>query len=368
VVIAHILSSLGIGGQERVALDLARGQLLRGHQTIAIALAQPPSGPPHDLIASEFREGGVEVVTCAKRGGFDATLALRLALVLRRRGVTLAHTHNPLALIYGVAAAELARTRVVHTKHGANPMPARRLWLVRAAGARTRAYVAVSSAAAQVARERREAPLRRICVIRNGIDLARFEPSSSRREAVRRELGLPAAAWVVGTVARLAPEKDVATLVRAAAPLLGPQHRLAIVGDGAERAALAGMVSSLGLTPFVHFLGARRDIWRLLPALDVFALTSRSEGQPLVLSEAMATGLPIVATRVGGVPQVVPPDVGVLAPPGDAPAVGRALASLEKDRLLGENYGKRARIVAMERDSATRMLDEYMALYEQVLA
>jgi glycosyltransferase involved in cell wall biosynthesis len=284
-------------------------------------------------------------------------------------GVEIVHTHNPQPLIYGAPAARLAGARAVHTKHGANPDGGRRLLLRRAAARLCGAYVAVSETTAEVARQNREAPDAKLRTIPNGIDLDRFQPDGRERTAVRAELGIPEAAWVVGTVGRLAPEKDQLLLLSAMAPLLGPEHRLLIVGDGPERPRLEAAAAALGArTGFVFLAGAREDVPRLYQAMDLFALTSRTEGLPLVLPEAMAAALPVVATAVGGIPTVVEEGAtGYLVPAGDERALQDRLSRLASDRRLGEDLGQRGRARALERYSAERMVREYLELYQALL-
>ncbi|MBI4512071.1 MAG: glycosyltransferase [Deltaproteobacteria bacterium] len=363
LVVAHVLSSFGMGGQERVALDLAVGQKQAGLRVIAVSLAPRPDGP----LAGDFAAAGVPTRTVAKRQGFDMTLPFRLAWHLRKERVGLVHTHNPQPLIYGAPAARLAGAAVVHTKHGANPSGQRRMVLRRVAATMVDAYVAVSELTAEVARKGREVDVARLHVIPNGIDLSRFGPDAAARRAVREELGIPEGAWIVGTVGRLSPEKNQALLLKAAAPVLGDGFRVVVVGSGAEENALRALGASFPRGELIHFTGARRDVPRLLAAFDVFALTSRTEGLPLVIPEAMASGIPVVATAVGGIPNVVDEGVtGFLVPSGDEDALRRRLVELAGDAALAQGIGGEARRVALERYSAERMVREYLGLYERV--
>ena len=138
--IVHVLSSFGVGGQERVALDLAIGQRARGHDVRVISLAPPPDG----AMADEFREHGIGVDRVVKRDGLDATLVPRLAKRLHELGAQVVHTHNPLPLIYGAPAARLAGAAAIHTKHGVNPGSRGHRVLRRIAARFTHAFVAVS--------------------------------------------------------------------------------------------------------------------------------------------------------------------------------------------------------------------------------
>ncbi|HEY0482125.1 MAG TPA: glycosyltransferase [Kofleriaceae bacterium] len=364
--IVHVLSSFGMGGQERVAFDLAVSQLRAGCEVTVLSLAPPPDGP----LAAELRAAGIEVARVARqREGIDPILILRLARWLRRHRVDLVHTHNRMALIYGAPAGRLARARVVHTKHGKNPRGGTRLAAGKLAARAVDAFVAVSDETADVARRRREIDERRLMVITNGIELGRFHPAPAGRERVRRELGIDAGAWVIGTVGRIAAEKNHALLVNAMAPLLGPGTRLIIAGDGPLLPALTELVAARGVASFVHLLGARYDVPDILNALDSFVLSSDTEGLPLVVLEAMATGLPVISTRVGGVPNVLEEGVtGFLVPAGDEQGLRDRAAQLRADPAATRALGERARSVAVSRYSAERMQRDYLELYARVLA
>ena len=351
-----MLSSYGVGGQERVALDLAIGQRARGHRVAVISLAAAPDG----AMADEFREAGIVVDRVAKRGGLDATLVPRLALAFRRHGADVVHTHNPLPLIYGAPAARLVGARAIHTKHGKNPGTRGLIALRRAAARLVHAFVAVSETTAEQARHQRDAKL--VHVIPNGIRLDRYAPDPAARAAIRTELGL-GDAWVVGTVGRVDDNKNQIMLVRALAPTLGRDHRLVIVGDGPAREALAAEVAKLPDPSTVILTGRRMDVPRVVHAFDVFALSSVLEGLPLVVPEAMAAGLPIVTTAVGGLPSVVDEGHTGLLVPVDEAAMRQALGRLANDHALAARLGTNARTVALERYSADRMVEAYLALY-----
>lgn len=358
--IVHVLSSFGVGGQERVALDLSIGQRARGHEVSVLSLAPAPDG----AMAEEFAQAGVAVGRVPKRDGVDPTLVPRLARELRRRGADVVHTHNPLPLIYGAPAARLAGAAAIHTKHGINPGGPGVRMLRRGAARLVHAFVAVSDTTAAQARMQHDAPRERLHTIPNGIRLDRYAPDPEARAAARVELGL-GDAWVVGTVGRLDPYKNQALLVRAMAPLLSSRVRLVLVGEGPSRPEVEAAVAALPEPRWVVLAGRRMDVPRLVHAFDVFALSSTSEGLPLVVPEAMAAGLPIVATSVGGLPGVVDQDETGLLVPVDEQALGAALARLERDRDLARAMGARAREAALARFSHDRMVEAYLALYDQ---
>jgi glycosyltransferase involved in cell wall biosynthesis len=359
--IVHVLSSFGVGGQERVALDLAIGQKARGHDVAVVSLAPPPDG----AMADEFREHGIAVDRVAKRAGVDARLVPRLARVLRDHAADVVHTHNPLPLIYGAPAARLTGAAAIHTKHGINPGSRGHRLLRRAAAQLTHAFVAVSDTTEQQARAQKDAPACRLHMIANGIRLDRYHPDPAARAATRLELGLPADAWVIGTVGRIDENKNQALLVRAMGPLLSERVRLVIVGDGPDRASVEAEIANLREPRYVVMTGRRMDVPTIMPAFDVFALSSRSEGLPLVVPEAMAAGLPIVTTAVGGLPSVVDEGVtGLLVPVEERP-LRAALSKLVANRELARKLGAQARDAALARYSADRMVDAYLELYRQ---
>ncbi|WP_146649386.1 glycosyltransferase [Labilithrix luteola] len=361
--VAHVLSSLHLGGQERVALDLASYQKSAGWEVTALSLAPLPEG----LLAKDFRAAGVAVETFEKRAGVDVALAVRVGLWMRGR-FDLVHTHNPAALLYGAPAAALARIACVHTKHGANPRGGRRLMANRLAGRLVDAFVAVSPETAEVARKRNEVAESKLRVIANGIDLERFRPDPAARDATRAALGIDRSAWVVGTVGRLAVEKNQSLLLRAIAPLLEPDGHILLIGDGPLAESLSALAIELRVERRVHLLGARPDVPALLNALDVFALSSLTEGLPLVIPEAMATGLPVVSTAVGGIATVVEEGrTGFLVPTGDEALLRAKLAALQRDRELGRACGARGRSAAIARYTADRMRRDYQELYERIL-
>jgi glycosyltransferase involved in cell wall biosynthesis len=158
-------------------------------------------------------------------------------------------------------------------------------------------------------------------------------------------------------------------MLRAVAPLLGPKTRLIIAGDGPLLPPLKELAAQLQITAHAHLLGVRRDVPAILNALDVFAMSSDTEGLPLGVLEAMATALPVVSTRVGGIPNVIEENrTGFLTPAGDEVALRDALAKIAAVPATARAFGHRARSDAMEKYSAERMGREYLDLYARVLS
>lgn len=210
-------------------------------------------------------------------------------------------------------------------------------------------------------------PRDRVVVIPNGVDSRRFGAGVANGDGGAPRNGMP----VIGSVGCLAPRKDYGTLLAALGTLKseGRRFRAMLVGDGPERAQLETLAGSLGLADRVEFLGERPDVERLLPQMDVFALSSREEGIPNALLEAMAAGRPSVATAVGGTPEVLTDgETGWLVPAGDAAALAGALREALEDRAEAGRRGSAARHAVESRMGIDAMVRRYETLYRDVVS
>ncbi|MFW5740617.1 MAG: glycosyltransferase [Myxococcota bacterium] len=360
--IQHVIGTYQVGGAERCALQLAREQQQAGHDVSVVSLG---SGP----LAEQFASTGLPLGLIEKKARLDPTLPPRLALHFALHRADVVHTHNPPALIYAGSAARSVRARLVHSKHGVNRDKHHRVWLRSTVGRLAHALVAVSDETARVALEQGEARPERIRVIQNGVDVSQFRPRPEAGKAARAELGIEPDVWVIGSVGRFVPDKNYGLLIRAAAPILRTGGtRLVLVGDGPERDKLQSMARELGVDRWVRFPGIRHDTHDLLSAMDVFALSSRTEGLPLALLEAMATALPIVATRVGGIPAAVQDDVsGLLVEAGDREHLTEALRKLVQVPSMARAMGQRARETAVDRYGLAAVAERTTALYVRLL-
>jgi glycosyltransferase involved in cell wall biosynthesis len=362
--IAHVLESFAIGGGERVALEVAAMQAEHADDVWAITLADGDAP-----LGSEFRERHVETVAIPKGEGIDYLLVPRLAHWLVRSKIEIVHAHHPLALIYAAPAARMTGARVVYTMHGAAPDVARRMFLRRIASRLVDAFVVVSPSLTETAVQAEGSPPDKVSVIPNGVDTLRFRADAIDRRRARADLGLKESDWVVGTAARLAPEKDQAMMISAIAPLIHQGAYLLIAGEGQERASLEALAAELKVENNVRFLGSVADVPHFLRALDVFALSSRLEGLPVSILEAMATGLPVASTAVGGIASVIMnEDTGVLVQPGDQEALRRAFELLRAEPGRGRGIGYRARQWVVQNYSARRMQKQYAELYQNLFS
>ena len=207
-------------------------------------------------------------------------------------------------------------------------------------------------------------PESRIEVVHNGIEIGPV-PTREDRAAIRARLGVSPTILVIGTVARLDPVKDLTSLIDALAlpPLVQRQTVLVVVGDGPERGRLEGLVSERGLAGRVHFLGHRDDARAWLAGFDVFANSSISEGISLTVLEAMAAGLPVVATSVGGTPEIITEACGRLVPARRPERLGMALGALGDDLRLRSALGAAARVRVEQHFAIERMAGRYLDMY-----
>jgi glycosyltransferase involved in cell wall biosynthesis len=356
--IVHVVLCLDVGGQERLILSLSRELAARGHDVRVLSLT------PGGALRQEF--AGIPTFDVPHEGGTRPSTLAKIARAFIGLSPDVVHTHNAAPLIYAAPAARVALVRrVVHTKHGSNTYPTGALWLARAAARAVSAFAAVSEETAVTARRDERPAAAKLRVVPNGIPLAQFARDREAGRHVRAELGIAEDAVVIGTVGRLVSEKDYPLLVRAAAPLLSAKLRLVLVGDGPSRGEIEAAIPKEA-APFVTLTGLRSDVPRVMSAFDVFCLSSRTEGLPLVVPEAMACGLPVVATRVGGLPGIVPREVGRLVDHGDASALRAELAALASDAPLRARLGDAAHVYATRRFSLARMADDYERLYEGV--
>jgi sugar transferase (PEP-CTERM/EpsH1 system associated) len=365
--VCHLLYSLEMGGAEVLATRLGRHFAGR-FRTLFVCLRNV------GVLGEQLRRDGFPVYGLDRRPGMDWNCALQLARVLRTERVALVHAHQIPAFVYGSIARLLApRPPILFTEHGlthARTHRRKRMLTNRLLLQRRDRVVAVGQAVRRALIDHEGFPGSRVRVIYNGIPDAPFLQGAGTRAAVREELGLAPDSFVLFQVGRLDPIKDHATALRALERVAArrPDVRLVLVGDGPEKGRLQELSDRHGLGPRVRFLGLRHDVPRLLACADLVLLSSTSEGIPLALIEAMAAGLPVASTDVGGVPEVVTHGAtGLLAPAGDEGALAGAVLRLAGDAPLRRQMGERGRERARTTFSEDQMYAGYRALYEEML-
>ena len=359
--ILHVLPDFAAGGAEHIALHLLR-------QTERYATAAVCLGPPlGTALEAELAQARIPVRFLGKSRGFQPRYWGELRAAIRGSHARILHTHRhvmPYVLPELLARRDL---RCVHTVHNLADREAEGAtrWAQRAAFR----LGAVPVAIAEVVRAGLQSlySLGDVVVIPNGIPPARYAVDAVARRAARE--GYPADAVVYACVARLSAQKDHATLLDAFARALGrePRAHLLLAGEGPLHGELARRANALHLSR-VRFAGVQ-DVRPVLAAADVVVLSSRWEGSPLALMEAMAAERAVVATRVGGVPELIEHERnGLLVPPGDADALALALKRLFGDAALRAELARAGHRHAREHCDSARMARRYEALYARLLA
>lgn len=363
--IAEGLFSFRIGGSERVGIDLALEFKRRGYSVVCFAF-HDSDGP----LRLELERGGIRCLDM-NYGKFPGPLRWfryqwHLWRMLRRERIRALHVHHHGALVLCGLPARLAGiAKVVMTEHGLQALqerPRARKLTAQFARYATAITVVEPAQAAYFHTELGVATDKLFC-ISNGVRLrARSEQAVL---GMRRTLGIPPAQFTFFYVGRLNEVKDLGTLLEAFAGLpddVRGRARLFMVGEGSERPMLEARRAALALDDKVVFLGARDDVQDLLMAADAFVMSSKSEGLPMVLLEAMAAGVPCVATAVGGIPLLFGDDRGLLVKAQDPVELAAAMATIARSRELRDSLAANARENLARNHSLDSIVDEYLAL------
>jgi glycosyltransferase involved in cell wall biosynthesis len=359
-----MIESDGPGGAEQMLLHLGETLRDRGHTVLPVL---PSEG--EGWLGDRCRELGMPPAHFKLRSPVDPLCVAGLVSLLRRSGTDVVHSHEFTMAVYGTAATRLLGRPHVITLHGGRYFEAkrRRRMSLRWACRRSRP-VTVSSAARDVYAESLGLGAESISVIPNGVPIR-----SGDGTRVREELGLGPAEFLMVAVGNLYPVKGHSVLLHALAQLAsvtpGSSWQVAIVGRGDEEAALTTLAAGLGLDDRVQLLGYRADVPDILAAADAFVMPSLSEGMPLALLEAMFAAKPVVASEVGGVPEVVRSGrEALLVPPGDPTSLRRAIQLVFSDTHLRKELGSNALRRAEERYTLAAMTDAYEGLYTRAVA
>ena len=360
--VMQLVLSLSPGGTEHLVTEIVKRLAL--FRTMVCCLDGP------GLWGEGLSRSGTPVVALRRASGFRPALAKKIATVAEHYEIGVIHCHHYSPYVYGQLAARLLKgVKVVYTEHGrlspGPPSLKRRLANQIFGQLPAAVYVVSDDLKAHLVSE--GFPAKYVGVIRNGVDV-RLPTGDLVRANVRARVGLTNGEFVIGTVGRLDPVKDLGVLIEGFARLRKriDRARLVIVGDGVARESLTGFAAKFGLSEAVRFLGHREDVPDLLHAFDVYVSTSVFEGISLTLLEAMAAERPVIATAVGGTPEVVVHDVtGLLIQPRSPEAVADALSFLQQRPGVASAWGKAGRQRVLDQFTIDSMVRQYASVYAE---
>jgi len=368
--ILQLISSAGFFGAENVVVELASSLAASGDSvTIGVFSNRHARGAGSCELAVQARARGLktEVFECGGRVDLKTVAAIRR--YCRDNGVEVIHSHGYKSNIYSYLANRSLKIRIVTTCHNWINTSSKMSLYTRLDKFFLKRFDAVAAVSDDVRSQLLKAGIKpgKLRLIGNGINIEKFKVSQGVPEKMKRDLGIPSAATVVGTVGRLSPEKGYGFFLEAAREIAAKKKDcfFVFIGDGEERSGLEELSKRLGINERVIFAGKRSDIPEVLSAMDVFVLSSLTEGQPMALLEAMAAGVPAVSTSVGDVPKILRGgDAGLLVPPSDSRALAEALIRVLEDPALAASLSASAAKTVKEHYSSGRMAAEYRACYK----
>lgn len=359
--VLHIVFNLGAGGLENGVVNLCN-LLDADHFEPSICVFEGGGAWESRVDANR-----VDLFEAKRYWRYDPTLPFRLAKEIHRRGFHIVHTHSWGTLVEGVTGALMSHTPIIiHGEHGLLEKRTRNIPLQRWLWSKTDAVIAVAEELAERIARVVGFPRARVHVIPNGVDTQRFRPVENGKVKQRTHFGLPLNKLLLGMVARLESVKNHLGVLHALAQLRsqGIDAELVLAGDGPSREALYRAVQNLHLNDCVHFLGTVMTIEEIYQAIDIFILNSKSEGMSNTILEAMACGLPIVATDVGANPQLVcDGQCGILVKSEDTNALCNMLGKLVENAPLRHMMGKNGRSRVESNFSIERMVQDYADFY-----
>lgn len=361
--VLFVITSMQVGGAETLLTNLV--QQCDQRRIVPEICCLKERGPLGEELARE-----VPVHTRMIRYKYDVAVVYRLWCLLRRRHIDAVITVGAGdKMFWGRIAARMAGVPVILSALHSTGWPDGIGRLNRLLTRWTDRFIAVAERHGRYLIENERLPARKVRIIPNGVDTNRFRPDRVSRDSVRTALGIPLDVPVFGIVAALRPEKNHELFLDVAARILRaePRARFLIVGDGPQRSTIQRAVQALQLEDRTHLLGTRADIPELLAAMDVFMLTSHQEANPVSILEALATGVPVVATQVGSIAETVHEGVtGYLADPGDADRLALRCVYLATHPDVAERMGRQGRQLVVDNWSLAAMVRGYEKLIWEV--
>lgn len=371
--VVHLIYRLDFGGLETLVAECVNRMPADKYRHAIVCLTD------YTEFSKKITKPGVEIYALHKAPGLAPGTHVALWKLLRKLRPTVLHTYNLSAIEYTVAARLAGVPVRVHAEHGreATDPDGKNLkhnLLRRLLIPFIDVYVPVSGDLQRWLKSAIGVPDKKNLLVNNGVDTTGFEPRNGSAAQAQAQ-PFPADCFVIGTVGRIQEVKNHRALIDAFLHLLAllptekDRLRLAIVGDGPLLPALREQIAAADIADLVWLPGARTDIAKIMRGFSVFALPSIAEGTPVTILEAMSTGLPVVATRVGGIPEVVLDGLtGAVVPPGDPKALATALAKYIRQPELAAQHGAAGRLRVEQKYSMTAMLAAYTQLYDGLCA
>ncbi len=362
--IMHVLHHMKMGGAEHVVYDMVQA-LDKDKFDVSICCLDSLG-----ILGEELISKGYKVFVLNRKPGIDFKVSFKLARLYKELNIDIVHSHQYTPYFYAANAAILRRVKLIFLEHGRHQPDKVRIkrviynFFLRPF---TNVIVTNSIALKEALIKYEKMPVNAIEVIPNGVKLKEFDIIFQiDRDSKRAELGLGKDDIVAGMVARLHPIKDHFTLVKAFKKVVQqePKAKLLIAGTGELYSEIEKLINKLMLQNSVKLLGYYEDLFGFLRSLDIFVLASISESAPISILEAMATGLPVVATDVGGVREmVIDNETGILVPPKDVDALAEALLNIIKDPIKRKKMSNMGRKRVEEVYSFEDMIHKYEQLY-----
>jgi len=369
--IAHIIFRLDFGGLENGLVNLINNMPDEKYRHAIICVSD------YTDFRKRIHKSNVEVYALHKKPGNDLGVYFRLWKLLRKLKPTIVHTRNLGTIEYSIPAMFAGVKYRIHGEHGRDMSDIdgtnkKYIFLRRFYNLFLHRFVALSKDLERWLLNSVGINSKKVAQLYNGVDLRRFNYKVDEPSLLDEYFKLRIDDLLIGTVGRLQAEKDQATLIKAFALAIDnlQKHnvKLLIIGDGPEKQALEDIAAKTGVSESVIFLGARDDIPNLLTALDIFVLPSRGEGISNTILEAMACGLPVIATKVGGNPELVDENVtGLLVPVNNSESMAEALLSYIKDTKQVKRHGLAGRKRVEALFSLDKMIENYTQVYDSLL-
>lgn len=363
--VMHIVESLEVGGMENGIVNLANHIDKKRFKFSICCLSHP------GCLSERLDDDSIEVISLNWRGGFSPRLFFELARVFKKRNVDIVHTHGWLTLIYGsIASIFSGGLSLINGEHGTFHLDNRRRRIAyRVISKCVQRYVAVSYSLENKLEKILNFCKKKITCIPNGVDVRKFAPLCGEElAAIKSRFGVPNSAFIIGSVGRLEPVKNYEMLLNVFANLSRADTGIycVLIGDGSLRESLESLAAQLGITEKVRFTGKVGDPHQVMTILDLFVSTSFSEGMSNTIIEAMACGIPIIATDVGDSGRLVEEGGnGFIVKSEDSFALINAIKLLVSDNEMHKSFGKRSRVIAENEYDIMKMVSRYQEMYIQ---